>query len=134
MTIDRPSVAAAVRALDLDALADRRWYASKGERPSSARLAHAFALAPDAVLALVDLRAGERGEGTERYAVPFILRDGAVLEAAEGHGAWRALAAAIAEGRTIPARRGQSAPARRSATRGRFPKRRSWPSTDRRSC
>jgi len=51
----------------------------------------------------VDLRTGERGERTERYAVPFILRDGAVLEAAEGHGAWRALAAAIAEGRTIPA-------------------------------
>jgi len=51
----------------------------------------------------VDLRTGERGDRTERYAIPFILCDGAVLEAAEGHGAWRALAAAIADGRTIPA-------------------------------
>ena len=51
----------------------------------------------------MDLRTGERGDRTERYAIPFILCDGAVLEAAEGHGAWRALAAAIADGRTIPA-------------------------------
>ncbi len=71
--------------------------------PSSARLAHAFALSPDAVLALVDLRSGERGERTDRYAVPFVLRKGTVREAVEGDGAWCALAAAIAEGRTIPA-------------------------------
>ncbi len=73
------------------------------------------------VLALVDLRFGERGgdgdrggglaggegpgrlERTDRYAIPFVERDGAVLEAGEGHGAWRALAAAIAEERTLPA-------------------------------
>jgi trehalose synthase-fused probable maltokinase len=55
------------------------------------------------VLALVDVRLGERGERAERYLVPFVERDGAVLEAGEGHGAWRALAAAIAEERTLPA-------------------------------
>lgn len=104
VTLDRADVAAAVRGLDLEALAGRRWFAAKGERVSSARLAHAFALAPDAVLALVDLRVGE-GEGrVDRYAVPFVRAgDGSAREAAEGDGAWRALAAAMADGRTIPA-------------------------------
>jgi trehalose synthase-fused probable maltokinase len=55
------------------------------------------------VLALVDVRLGERGERTDRYLVPFVERDGAVLEAGEGHGAWRALASAIAQERTLPA-------------------------------
>jgi maltose alpha-D-glucosyltransferase / alpha-amylase len=100
--IDRAAVSAAVRSLDLPDLASRRWYVAKGEVPSSARLAHAFALVPECALALVDVRSGERGERAERYAVPFVLRDGVVREAAEGDGAWRALAAAIAEGRTIP--------------------------------
>lgn len=47
--------------------------------------------------------AGGRGERTERYAIPFVIRDGLVREAADGDGAWRALALAVAEGRTIPA-------------------------------
>lgn len=104
MTIDRAAVAAAVRALDLDALARRRWFAHKGETVASARLAHAFALGPACALALVDLRVGE-GEGrSERYLVPFVQRsDGAIVEAEPGDGAWRALAVAMAEGRTIPA-------------------------------
>jgi maltose alpha-D-glucosyltransferase / alpha-amylase len=51
----------------------------------------------------VDVRSGERGERTDRYAIPFVVRDGVVREAGEGDGAWRALAAAIADGRTIPA-------------------------------
>ncbi len=55
------------------------------------------------MLALVDVRLGERGERVDRYLVPFVERDGAVLEAAEGHGAWRALASAIAGERTLPA-------------------------------
>jgi maltose alpha-D-glucosyltransferase/alpha-amylase len=103
LTLDRAAVAAAIRNLDLTDLAGRRWFTAKGEVPSSARLAHAFALAPDIVLALVDLRLGERGQRAERYLVPFVERDGAVLEAGQGYGAWRALAAAIAEERTLPA-------------------------------
>jgi maltose alpha-D-glucosyltransferase/alpha-amylase len=55
------------------------------------------------VLALVDLRTGERGERTDRYTVPFVLRDGVLREAMDGDGAWRALAAAIAGGLTLPA-------------------------------
>ncbi len=103
MTLDRAAADAAVRALDLGALAGQRWFAAKGEPVASARLAHAFALSGEAVLALVDLRVGA-GEGRlERYAVPLAERDGALVEAAEGDGAWRALAVAIAEGRTIPA-------------------------------
>ena len=103
MTLDRAAVAAAVRQLDLQDLASRRWFAAKGEVPSSARLAHAFLLAPDAVLALIDLVSGDRGERRARYAIPFVLREGVVREASEGEGAWRALGAAIAEARAIPA-------------------------------
>lgn len=51
----------------------------------------------------MDVRTGERGERSNRYAVPFVERGGEVLEAAEGDGAWRALAAAIAGGHTLPA-------------------------------
>ena len=109
----RAAVAAAVRELDLEDLASRRWFAAKGEVPSSARLAHAFQLAPDAALALVDVASGERGERRDRYLIPFLLSDGVIREAVEGDGAWRALAAAIGEGRTIPAmgRDGGSVPA-----------------------
>ncbi len=56
----------------------------------------------------MDVRTGERGEEgararTERYAIPFVVRDGVLREAAEGDGAWRALAAAIAGARSIAA-------------------------------
>ena len=63
-------------------------------------------LAPDTVLALVDVRSSERdarSEPTDRYLVAFVVRDGGLREAAEGDGAWRALAVAIAAGRTFAA-------------------------------
>ncbi|HEX5826769.1 MAG TPA: hypothetical protein VFY23_04555, partial [Candidatus Limnocylindrales bacterium] len=108
--VERSAIAAAVRRLDLDALARERWYATKDEVPSSAALAHAFVLGPHAVLALVDLRLGERGERTDRYVVPFTFiglgeetAAGEWVPATEGDGAWGALAACIAEGRTIAA-------------------------------
>ncbi len=109
---DRAALAAAVRELDLEDLASRRWYVAKGEVPSSVRLAHGFLLAPELALALVDVASGERGERRDRYAIPFVLRNGVVREAVEGDGAWRALAVAIGEGRTFPAmgRDGGSAP------------------------
>ena len=103
MTVDRAAVAAAVRRLDLGALAGARWFVAKGDAVASARLAHAFALAGDAVIALVDLRVGEGDGRLERYTVPFALRpDGVLAPADEGDGVWRALAVAMAEGRTIP--------------------------------
>ncbi len=105
--LDIAAVSGAVRELDLAALVARRWYAAGGEAPVSARLAHAFALTSDTVLALVDVAPDAAPHAmagrTERYTIPFVLRDGVVREAADGDGAWRALAAAIAEGRTIPA-------------------------------
>jgi maltose alpha-D-glucosyltransferase/alpha-amylase len=94
------AVEAAVRSLDLAAVAGRRWYASKDAAPTGARLAHAFALAHDAVLALVDVAAVGR---TDRYALAFTAAEGGLREADEGDGAWRALAGAIADRRTIPA-------------------------------
>ncbi len=104
MSLDRAAVAAAVRALDLESLARERWFASKGEPVSSARLAHAFALSGASALALVDLRVGEGAGRVERYAVAFTARaGGALAPATPGDGAWRALAVAMAEDRTIPA-------------------------------
>ncbi len=100
--LDLAAVLAAVRDLDLAGLPARRWYVPGVGAPASARLAHAFALASDVVLALVDVETGLPGERIDRYAIPFVLRDGVVREPAEGDGTWRALAAAIAGGRTIP--------------------------------
>jgi len=110
--VDSSAISSAVGALDLADLARRRWYAAKDVGPSSVSLAHAFVLAEDAVLALVDVtshepaRDGARPRGrarVDRYAVPFARSSGAWREAAEGDGTWRALAAAIADGRTIAA-------------------------------
>ena len=85
---------------------------AKGAVPSSLRLAHAFVLSPEAVLALVDVATAERGP-VDRYLIPFVTGDRGIREAIDGDGTWRALAAAIAEGRTIPAmgREGQADPA-----------------------
>ena len=55
------------------------------------------------MLALVDVSpAAETGEA-QWYAIALVERDGVLREAREGEGAWRALAAAIAGARTIPA-------------------------------
>ena len=104
MSLDRAAVAAAVRALDLEALSGARWFAAKGEAVTSARLAHAFAPSSGAVIALVDFRVGEGAGRVERYVLPFAARhDGTVVPAEPDDGVWRALAVAMAEGRTIPA-------------------------------
>src|SRR5215204_3041349 len=122
MTPDRSAVAAAVGALDLAELAGRRWYAGKGERPTSASLAHAFPLSDDSVFALIDVRGGDGPEQVDRYALPFVRDEagaGSWREAAEGDGAWRALGAAIAEGMAIPAlTKDVPAPAGPSGTAG----------------
>ena len=51
----------------------------------------------------MDVRSGDRGERTDRYLIPFVVRDGGLREAGEGDAAWRAVAVAIAEGRTVGA-------------------------------
>jgi trehalose synthase-fused probable maltokinase len=100
---DFAAVSGAVRDLDVADLATRPWCAAGREGPASARLAHAFVLDADLVLALVDLGTGGPGARVDRYVIPLALRDGVVREAVDGDGAWRALADAIAAGRTIPA-------------------------------
>ena len=56
--IDFAAVRGAVAGLDLEDLAGRRWFGAKGVDHRAGRLAHAFALADAAALALVDLTAG----------------------------------------------------------------------------
>ena len=91
-----------IAALDPDAIATARWFGGKGRAIRSVALAEAFILPGDGaqVLAAVDV-AFERGPA-DRYV--FALSRGAdgLRIAIEGDGAWRALAVAIAEGRTIP--------------------------------
>lgn len=105
MSLDHAAVESAVRALDPGALAGRRWFINNGAPPADVRLGHAFLLADDVVLALVDLPLDDRGRRADRYAIPFMVDagSGALREAEPGDGAWRALTAAIAGGRTIPA-------------------------------
>ena len=121
MILDRAVVAASVRALDLQVLAGRRWFAAKGEPVTSARLAHAFGLTATHALALVDLRVGAERGRTERYALAFVadadVPEGA-READETDGVWRALAAAIAEARTIPALPREGGPAVEAGSAG----------------
>jgi maltose alpha-D-glucosyltransferase/alpha-amylase len=105
-----------VARLDPAGLAARRWSAARGKVPTGPlELAHAFLL-PDrlaaggvAVLALVDVPLGRR---RDRYLVPLVAdeREPAGLrEAGAGDGAWRALAALIAQGVTLPALVGPNA-------------------------
>ena len=56
--LDVAAVLGAVAELDLADRSARRWYAAGVGAPASARLAHAFALASDVVLALVDVETG----------------------------------------------------------------------------
>ncbi len=100
MTGGLAAVDAAVRDFDLAAIAGERWFVADGSAPAGARVAHAFALSDTAVLALVDVRVGDR---TDRYALAFAAADGGLRPAVEGDGTWRALAAAIADGRTLAA-------------------------------
>jgi trehalose synthase-fused probable maltokinase len=90
---------AAVEAMDREALARARWFGGKGDDVEMVTLAEAFDLGADAGLAIADV-ATKRGRA--RYLMPLAGRD-PVRVAAEGDGAWRALAVAIAEGRTIAA-------------------------------
>ena len=101
--LDRVAVAAAVPGIDPRNRASRRGYAAADKGPASALLADAFALAPDTALALVDEATGEDVCAGTVVAILVGGRDGVVRQAVAGDGAWRLLAAAIAEGRTIGA-------------------------------
>lgn len=97
----RSEVADAIGALDLEAVSRARWFGAKGRSITVATLEHAVPLdtAVPHVLAVVDLTLDD---GThQRYALALTGRP--LREATPGEGAWRSLAAAIGDGRTIAA-------------------------------
>jgi maltokinase len=98
---DRAAVATALQTLDRDALASARWFGAKGRTIDVIALHEAFLLDQEGphVLAIADLTLDD---GTrDRYSLA--LTGTPLREAVPGDGAWRALAIAMAEGRTIAA-------------------------------
>jgi trehalose synthase-fused probable maltokinase len=95
-------ITAAVRAIDPAEVSAARWFGDKGRAVERIEPTEAFALADGAVLAVVEV-AIAGGDRPSRYSVALTSVDDRLAPAAQGDGAWRALAAAIADGRTIPA-------------------------------
>jgi maltose alpha-D-glucosyltransferase / alpha-amylase len=100
VSAERPVVEAFIRRLVPADLAGRRWFGAKGREIAATRLAEAFELTDCHLLAIVDVDLG--GGGRERYVLPLITSAEGLREASEEDGTWRALAVAIAGGRTIP--------------------------------
>jgi len=96
-----PEVAAALAALEPAEVAAARWFAGKGRPVDRIVAVEAFDLGSSVGLAVAEV--GERGKPAGRYLLPLVRASGVVRVAIEGEGAWRALAVAIAEGRTVPA-------------------------------
>jgi trehalose synthase-fused probable maltokinase len=96
-------VRAAVERLDPADLAEERWFGAKGRPVDGLELVEAFDLNAEgsAVLAIVGVRT--RKAITARYSVMLGGDAEDPGPATPGDGSWRTLAAAIAEGRTIPA-------------------------------
>ena len=101
MEIAREHAEAAIRRLDPADIAAARWFGGKGREVRSIGLAEAFVLPGDRhTLAVADV-AYDRGPA-DAYLFPLIADGGGLRLAADGDGTFRALAVAIAEGRTIP--------------------------------
>ena len=101
--VTKPAVEDAIRRIDPAGVASARWFGGKGRAIRSIELAEAFVLPGDGrhVLAVANV-VYERGPA-EAYLFPLVADAGVLRPAAEGDGTLRALAGAIAEGRTIPA-------------------------------
>jgi len=101
---DRDTVETALRGLDRVSLAEARWYGAKGRAITAIDLDEAFVLdeAAPHVLAIVRVHGpGTAGTPAARYL--FALTGTPLRLATPGDGAWRALATAMAQGRTIAA-------------------------------
>jgi maltose alpha-D-glucosyltransferase / alpha-amylase len=96
-------VDAAVRAIDPAGVAGARWYGGKGRAIERIEPAEAFDLGSGAVLAVADIEPTDGPAG--RYLLPLRIEGGGLRPAVDGDGTWRALAVAVAEGRTIPSLR-----------------------------
>jgi len=102
------AVEAAVRRVDPAGIAVARWYGAKGRPIERIVAAEAFDLGAGAVLAIVDIEPADGRAG--RYLLPLLAADGDLAVAAGGDGTWRALAVAVAGGRTIPSLRRPATP------------------------
>ena len=102
MEISRGDVETAIRAVSAADIEGARWFGGKGRAIRSVELAEAFVLPGDGrhVLAVANV-AYDRGP-SDAYLFPLVGDEGALRIAQEGDGTLRALAVAIAEGRTIP--------------------------------
>ena len=103
MEVTKGAVEDAIRGIDPADVAAARWFGGKGRAIGSIEIAEAFALPGDGrhVLAVANV-VFERGPA-EAYLFPLVAGADPLRPAAEGDGTLRALAEAIAEGRTIPA-------------------------------
>jgi len=101
--VTKGAVEDAIRGIDPADVAAARWFGGKGRAIGSIEIAEAFALPGDGrhVLAVANV-VFERGPA-EAYLFPLVAGADPLRPAAEGDGTLRALAEAIAEGRTIPA-------------------------------
>jgi maltose alpha-D-glucosyltransferase / alpha-amylase len=101
--VTKGAVEDAIRGIDQAGVASARWFGGKGRAIGSIELAEAFVLPGDGrrVLAVANV-VYQRGPA-EAYLFPLVADAGALRQAAEGDGTLRALAGAIAEGRTIAA-------------------------------
>ncbi len=97
----RADVEAAVARLDLEVIAEARWFGAKGRTVAGASLDEAFVLDEKAphVLAVATLTLDDGSR--QRYSLA--LTGTPLREAVPGDGTWRALAVAMGEGRIVAA-------------------------------
>jgi trehalose synthase-fused probable maltokinase len=96
------AVERAFAAVDRSSIAAARWFGGKGRPVDRVTPVEAFELTRGAVLGVAEV--GEHGAPAGRYLFGLTRTGEGELGLAEaGEGAWRALAVAIAEGRTVPA-------------------------------
>ena len=99
--LDRSIVADAIARLDVPAIEAARWFGAKGRPITAVTLDEGFVLdeAAPHVLAVVTTTV----DGRERQRYQVALTGDPLREARPNEGAWRALAAAMAAGRAVPA-------------------------------
>ena len=103
MEVTKPAVEDAIRRIDPARVASARWFGGKGRAIGSIELAEAFVLPGDRRHVLAVANVLYEHAPTEAYLFPLVADADALRPAVEGDGTLRALAGAIAEGRTIPA-------------------------------
>ena len=101
MEITRAQVETAIRGLGPAEIAGARWFGGKGREIRSVGLAEAFVLSNDGHHVLAIAEVAYLSGAPDAYLFPLVHEGGAIRPAKDGDGTLRALAVAIAEGRTI---------------------------------